>query len=336
MTRRPRLAHGLVALATIALGAHAQQTSTEPDGGPASSPPSTVGRSGVPDLGNRLASLDPDDPLAYFELAEEVGYEMPFGEGQRLARRLFVLAFALDRRRDEPVGLAGSVCLALADMSTDVNEQRWLRALAEALEGDTRDVRWAASLAASGSDRAPLNFAEALARLRAGDPREIRTLLSRLDAVTVLRDAGMKTDEARDFLAEVRDQLSRTRGRPMQREVRRTVDGDLVVELEDASGGNPGPSLSEREYLRHINVEMLLVDAHAGSWAAQLILDGGVPQRDIDPAELAPYFGIDPERSVFRLQDGRPWTEGRWMEPPAQPDDVATEPEPADPRGTEE
>lgn len=178
-----------------------------------------------------------------------------------------------------------------------------------------RDVRWTASFSSGGSDRAPLDLAEAMGRLRAGDARAIRTLLSRFDEVTTLRDAGMKAGDARDFVKGLDGLIDRTRGQPMQREVRKIVDGSLVVELEDSSGGNPGPSLTEAEYLEQIRVEMLLVDARPGSWASQVLLDGGVPQRDIDPGELAPYFGVDPARCVFLLGEGRAWTEGRWVAP---------------------
>ena len=58
---------------------------------PETVPAAPAGRTGVPDLEARLLALRPSDPLAYFELAEEVSYEMPFDQGQRLARRLFVL-----------------------------------------------------------------------------------------------------------------------------------------------------------------------------------------------------------------------------------------------------
>jgi hypothetical protein len=289
------------------------------ESGLAGATPRVTPRSGVANLEARLRALSPDDPMAYFELGEEVAYEMPYAIGQDLARRLFVLAFELDRRREEPLGLGGSVCLALAEMSSDVNEQRWLRALAEALEGNMRDVRWGASMASGVSDRAPLDLADALGRLRAGDVRALRSFLGRFDAVTVLREAGMKPEDARTFVRDVERVMDRSRAAPASREVRKTVDGELVVQLDDASGGNPGPSLTENEYLQQLKAEMLLVDARAGTWAVQVLLDEGVPQRDIDASELAPYFDVDTSRPVFRLDEGGTWNEGRWVAPEQSP-----------------
>ena len=273
------------------------------------------GNSGVPDLKARLEALRPSDPMAYFELGEEVAYEMPFLAGRDMARRLFVLAFELDRASDHPRGLGASVCLALAELSTDVNEQRWLRALAEALEGSLSDVRWSASFAVGGSDRGPLDLADAMGRARAGDVRQLRTMLSRFDVVTMLRDAGMKPDDARDFVGTLDREMDRLRAHPPSREVRKTIDGELVVELEPMSGGNPGPSLTRDEYLGQLRVEMLLLDGRPSTWAGQMLMGGGAPLRDIEPGELAPYFGVDPARSQFRTPAGAEWRDGAWVEP---------------------
>lgn len=286
------------------------------DGAPAGIPEvrgEARGSSGVADLRARLEGLRPDDPMAYFELGEEVAYEMPFLAGTELARHLYVLSFELDRRGEHPRGIGGSVCLALAELSTDVSEQRWLRALAEALEGGTGDVRWSVSLAVGGSDRGPLDLADAMARARAGDVRQLRTMLSRFDVATMLRDAGMKPEEARDFVGVLEREMARLRAHPPSREVRKTAEGELVVELEPTSGGNPGPSLSESEYLEQLRVEMMLLDGRPGTWAGQMLMGGDAPLRDIDPGELAPYFGVDAERPVFRAPVGTGWRDGVWV-----------------------
>lgn len=274
----------------------------------------TISPSGVPGLESRLELLSPTDPLAYFELGEEVAYEIPSGSGRELARRLYVLAFELDLRREEPLGLGGSVCLALADLSVDVSEQRWLRALAEALEGASRDVRW--SSATSGvADRLALDLAEAMGRARAGDTRELRTLLGRFDVATFLRDSGMKPGEATDFARELEGIVDRLRVKPPSREERRVVGGELIVEIDAETGGNPGPSLDDRAYLEHVRVEMLLLGGQAGTWASQLLLDDGAPLRDVDPSELAAAFGVDASRCVWERRGDGGWREGAWVEP---------------------
>lgn len=323
MTRgRPRLPLVMIALAGT-LGAPAlpaaaptqRQPATSPETAAPDAPARPLAPSGVADLESRLEALHPEDPMAYFRLGEEVAYEMPFLAGRELARRLFVLAFELDRASEQPRGLGTSVCLALAELSTDVNEQRWLRALAEALEGSLSDVRWSASFAVGGADRAPLDLANAIGLARAGDVRHLRNMLSRFDVATVLRDAGMKPDEARSFVKHLEAVISRLRAHPPSRDIRRQTEGELVVELEPTTGGNPGPSLTEQEYLAQLRVEMLLLDGRPATWAAQMLMGGGAPLRDIDPAELAPSFAVDPARSVFRVPDGAAWYEGAWVEP---------------------
>lgn len=70
----------------------------------------------LPRLGERLAGLAPDQPEAYFDLAEELAAESASPAARALARRLFVLAFTTDSARPGPrVGELGpSVCIALA------------------------------------------------------------------------------------------------------------------------------------------------------------------------------------------------------------------------------
>jgi len=273
---------------------------------------------GVPDLRARLAALEPDDPLAYFRLAEEVAYEMQHGAGMELARRLFVLSFELDRRRDAPEGLGASVCYALAELSTDVDERRWLRAVGRSIEPETDAPRWSTRAAERTSDRAPLELAEALGAFRAGETRSVRAAMARMDGEAMLRDAGMEATTAERLI----DDVERLSSAPRQtrssdgRVIRSLSDGRQTVELDPTTGGNPGPSLTESEFIDHLRAELLLLGGSPASWGGQVILDGGRTLRDIDPEELAPYFGVDPAEAVWRAGEGD-WMTGEWVAPEA-------------------
>ena len=70
----------------------------------------------VPNIDERLASLDGTDAMAYFRLAEEVASEIPGDRGVKLARTLYVLAFELSRDESGAPTLTRSVSLGLASL----------------------------------------------------------------------------------------------------------------------------------------------------------------------------------------------------------------------------
>ncbi|MEO1128466.1 MAG: hypothetical protein AAFX05_02025 [Planctomycetota bacterium] len=272
--------------------------------------------SAVDNLEQRLAALRPSDPMAYFELAEEVAYEMPHAPGQTLARQLFVLAFELDRRNGTSLQLGSSVCAALAELSTDIDEQRWLRALGASLQPDLDVPAWRTRVADSATDRAPLALAEALGAFRAGTYRDTRSTLARVDGVDVLRDAGMTSDEATRIINQV-ERIVNTGRQSRSRDgrvIRKVSDGRQTVELDPATGGNPGPSLTEVEFVDQLRAELFLLDGAPDAWGAQITLDNGRPLRDIDPDELAPYFDVDPDRPRWTIGADGAWETGRWQE----------------------
>ncbi len=77
----------------------------------------------------RLETLNPDDPMAYFELAEEIADASDDTQHRGRARHLFALAGVLD-----PPRLGRSACLALADLEPDEHAKRRLLALAALLD----------------------------------------------------------------------------------------------------------------------------------------------------------------------------------------------------------
>lgn len=266
----------------------------------------------------RLLRLHPGAPMEYFELAEEIAYESPSAHGRRLATELFVLAGALDARAERPAPLGRSVCLALADLSTDSSERTWLLAMARSLTpaGNLRDGMVAFDASAGEADRAGRalaarrDLAMALARFRAGDARSIRTVLDAGDAPRTLADAGVPQSDASALLSLVSTKIASMRRLRTTdsdgRFVRSLVDGVTTYALDDITGGNPGPALTSPELLLILGVEARLVDAEPGAWAADLEVSRAQPVRDINPASLARYFSVDVERVWFAPDPGRP------------------------------
>ena len=259
----------------------------------------------------RAAALSPDAPMAYFELAEEVAYELQTAQGRRLAMELLVIADALDRASDAPVPLGRSVCLALADLSTDSAERTWLIAMARAQmpAGEDRGGVAVVMGASTDADRATraravrVELAMALARFRATDTRPLRQMLDSGDAARALTEAGIPQADAAELIRLVNGriaELRRIRSTDSDgRVVRSLVDGVTTYALDERTGGHPGPMLAEHELLLVVGAEARLLDAEPDAWAADLEVTRGQPVRDINPASLAAYFGVETDRVWF-------------------------------------
>jgi len=306
----------LTVLLTAAAGFRAQDSSV----------PQTAS-SGVPDLEVRLESLRPQNPLAYFELAEEVAYEHPTESGHQLARRLYVLAFECARTADgssvspgiSPSTLCAGVCVALADLSTSADERTWLEAMARSLAPAGQGVDWAPGIEEGGVDRRNLEVAQALGEYRAEQYRRATDLLSRGDSVALLVRAGMHRARAEDLVREVmahREGLPFCSGCRNERVTRSVRDGAQIVELCSVCGGNPSPGLDDAKVRELLEAEGLLLGAESPLWSAQTAIDRGRPLRDIDPDELAAWFGVDPTRPCWKRRHGADWSSGEWVASP--------------------
>ncbi len=272
--------------------------------------------SGVLRLRERLAALDASDPLAYYELAEEVAYEQP--EDIELARTLYVLSFELARRTDPRTPLGPSACLALADLSTSARERRWLRSLAQSMTGGG-----GALLPITGGDddinpAVAMELAAALGDFHAG---EYRKAIEAIDKDQRVRDAfERETESIPGGASRIEDEL---RSEPQCRRCRnkRIIRGNEANtwQLCPICGGNPGPDLTDAELIDLLRVESTLLGGTSSTWSAQFVLDSGRPLRDIDPEELAPWFDVDPEATAWD-------DEGlRWVRPGALLDQESAE-----------
>ncbi|MFG0258631.1 MAG: hypothetical protein ACF8GE_12075 [Phycisphaerales bacterium JB043] len=258
------------------------------------------------DLSSRLESLSPDDPMSYFLLAETIAYERSDRASHRLARRLLVLAMELDERRGAPLGLASSVCYALADLAEDAPDRRWLLAIAESRVRASQRVVWnpSASLESRKDELSPDEIAEALAKLRDGNPRDAKALSldSSLPSVLGAYDEHLPSGG----IARLIEWMSSNTSCPecRNRRVSRSPGGRARVCRTCA--GDPGTHLLDRRELRDLlRLEARLLDAQASTWGGDLLLQGNAPMRTLRIEEIAPRYDIDPLDVVFR--DGR-WT----------------------------
>ncbi len=258
----------------------------------------------------RLAALTPALPMGYFELAEEVAAESPGAEGVALARRLFVLAYALEA----PAGpLRASACIALASLADAERDRRRLLALSEALREDAGASQapvggGAPGMAAPVSD-APFVLATALGLYRSGEYARAATLFEREDVRGLLERYSAMVGGSEALLREVRS-------RPACRECRnqRVVKGEDTgaggmppLRLCYTCNGNPGPALEPGTLLNLMRVESALLAGAQQSWATQLLADKAAPLDELTPEGLAGVYNIDTSKSVRR--------DGQWVSP---------------------
>jgi len=221
-----------------------------------------------------LEALRPVDPLAYFELGEEIADAAADEEERELARRLFRLSGLLDRR------LARSSCLALADLAGDEQEHRRLTALAALLGGSGIAPPGAAEREGPSLEpgaAAALAVTEAFSHYRRGKGSR---------AMTALRTPG-----ARELL----DSCDRF------------LYGGVHRFLEDCKlyRGRLRPGLSEVDRVRMLRLEIALLTGEERPWSSELLYAGGRPLVEVDPDQLEEAFRTDGSRPVYRA--------GRWV-----------------------
>ncbi|MDX2114950.1 MAG: hypothetical protein SFZ24_04915 [Planctomycetota bacterium] len=272
---------------------------------PAAAPPAPSGPNvAVPDLVERLLALRPADPQAYFDLGEEVAFEIRTERGRRLARTLFVLAAELDRADRTPRGLLPSACLALASIADSEDERRWLRALA-AVESGAR---------LSPEDRRPpapsdasFKLALAVAHARAQEGREARQLVDEPDVARLIAQMGASLDPVRFMFEHAAAEPACPNCR--NRRTVRTVsadDGALTQEnfvLCVVCRGNPGMRLSEAQFARSLAIELDLLAARPRGWSSAVLIGRDSPFSDPDPGELASTYGVDPSAPCWHPAD---------------------------------
>lgn len=268
----------------------------------------------------KLEALDPAKPLGYLELAEELIDERDgaVSEARALARRLLVLAVALDNASGAPTQVSPSAALALASIARSDGERRWLRALANRLGDAPVDSREEATLVIPDvPPEVAFDLATALGSVRAGDGRRAARLLKRPGVEGLLASyAGLLADEAGvDPVARLRRQIEQWPQCPQCRNRRfvatpsRPGQTEAPVRLCPTCAGSPGPILPLSELIAHLRLESVLLRGGQRQWSAAVLAGEGDPLRDPEPADLPVRMGIDPQLAKFE--------KGEWVAPPA-------------------
>jgi hypothetical protein len=251
----------------------------------------------------KLAALSPDQPEAYFLLAEEVADGADDEPRADLARTLFVLAFELDRKRGGTT-LAASCAMGIARVERLERDKRWLLAIASSVDRRYALPDWNVGATLAISDETAFKAASVLGLARSGDGREARRLLDQPGVAEVLRryERAIGATGLTGALSRLNKYIqswpcpecgnSRTVNKPGERGVE--------VRLCGTCRGNPGPRLDDGEYISQLRFEAMLLDGIQRSWAAQVVVDQGAPLRDPDLDELAPTYGVDPGKPYFR------------------------------------
>lgn len=273
----------------------------------------------------RLEALRPQNPEAYFLLAEEVADAARNDPASRqLAARLFVIAMNLDLARNAArPSLAASACVALADIDPSGGESTWLLSLAQRF--DPRQVRpdWLAQPASAAPDSVPFRIATAMGMIRAGEGIQAKRVLS--DRAVEPSFRALDRTLRRMTTLSTRDLLREANRWPCpecanQRVVKRPGVTPIEYRVCSTCGGTPGPELTGTQLIEHLRVESFLLDVGQRSWGAQTLVDSGAPIVDPEPGAVAKAFGIDPAQTLFR--------DGKWIAPPgtAAPSPRATTP----------
>jgi hypothetical protein len=265
----------------------------------------------APDIAARLAKLAPDDPTAYFLLAEELADTAAEEPDKALPRSLFVLAFDLDRKRGTGGPLAASCALGLAKIERLERDRRWLAALAGGLDARDALPDWNVP-AGSLSDDLAYKAATVLGLARSGDGIEARHLLEQPGVLDVLKryERAIGTSGETGALSRLDKYIQKWPCPECHNErvVRRQTDKGVELRLCPVCHGNPGPVLDEEELTGQLRFEAALLNGIQRSWGATIVIDQGAPLRDPDPDQLASYYRVDPSKPY--------WRDGQWVETP--------------------
>jgi hypothetical protein len=296
----------LPAVLMLALAAGQPEPQSEPAPAPQARIPLSVA------LDARLAALNPEQPEGYFLLGEEAMEAVATAEDRQLVVELFVLAMHLDAARGGVRTTAASACLALAELSRNERDRRWLVFVARTLDPRRVPPQWLAVDAPATVDSASYQVATLIGLVRSGNGVQARQLLSKDEVKAALEGydsmldnlgAGSATRITRDAdrwpCSECGNARVVRRGSPPE------------YRLCPLCKGDPGPHLTEREYMGQLLFESLLLQSNQRSWAAQIVSDGGAPLMDADVTTVARVFGVDTSLVL--------WRNGRWVRDPNAP-----------------
>ncbi|MFI4881858.1 MAG: hypothetical protein ACIAQU_04660 [Phycisphaerales bacterium JB064] len=303
-----------------------QPEQVEPEPEPEANPLRTA-MERVPRLRERLTALDATDAMAYIELAEEVSSETGAPEDRDLARQLYAVAYDLERTtRARPEVMAGA-CLGLASLEASDEGSAWLYAVAGLVDPRATRGAGAGVTTIAVAPEVALAAANALGLARSGEGRRagriyedpaVHQVFERYGSL--LGGSGGLSGLSR-FERALRDWPDLECGG--SRVITRRGEDGVETLLCPTCRGNPGPPMSEAEFLSHLRFESRLLRGIHQSWGAQIAADGGAPLLDPDPDRvpelLLARYGVDTSKRL--------WREGRWVAQPGSTPAATSEPE---------
>jgi hypothetical protein len=313
-------------LASLAFPVMAQETAPPAAQAPDAQPSDTGPVPGKPlseKFNDKLEQLSPSRPEEYYLLGEEVAAEVATYNDRQLAITLFVLAADLDLRRNTRPVTASAACLALADVIKSDRDRRWLIYLSRTLDPRRVTPEWLARPAPATSESPVYQVATALGLVRSGhgvqarqmlDKPEVKEALDRLEPILRNLGGGSVAQLTREAMLWPCSECSNARvikrGSPPE------------VRICPRCKADPGPQLTEEQFLGQLRFESMLLQGNQRSWAAQALSDNAAPLRDSDPSTLAIAFDVDTAKVL--------WRNGQWVvDPNAPPPPPKPRPEPA-------
>ncbi|MHC4218605.1 MAG: hypothetical protein ACYSU7_09145 [Planctomycetota bacterium] len=217
----------------------------------------------------RLEALSPADPMAYFELAEEVADEPGDGSQLALARHLFGLSGALAPQR-----LGRSACLAIADLEPNEYAKRRMIAL-----GTLLDRRAGGLIGQQPGGAAPIHpeaalaVSEAISYYRKGDGARALKALDQPGAMDLLDAWGSVV-----------------------------FRGGATRFVEDCRlyRGARKPTLTPQDQIAILRFEAAILAGNDRAWSGDLLLTEGRPLIEVDPDRTEEVLGVDGSRPCYR------------------------------------
>jgi hypothetical protein len=260
----------------------------------------------TPDVDRRLTALTPQQPMQYFELAEELAYEAQSAEATQLAVRLFMLTAHLDERDGGDLQLARSSCIAMAYLTGDAVLKRRLSAL-EAFYTENDDDAglllrrgWLDTIPDDLLDAVD-DASEAISLYRLGEGRLAQRRLHQEKVVDLLKRYEIAIGGFEEFDAWCRSRGSCRECGNLRIVKPRSVTGhepDAV--LCPTCKGLPGPILADDEIDEMLQLEVAWRTGSFRSWSSQLAADGGRPVEVPDLQSLAHELDINLDLQVWR------------------------------------
>lgn len=286
---------------------------------PAISPPSAVApRTTAVPLDSselaRLASLDPNQPAAYLELAEELLDTPDSPERVETTRQLLIRALEYARSRPEHRRTAASAAIALASMSKREGDRLWLRSVAAILEPASDDFALARREKVQESQAASARAAAFLNQLRAGAGIEARESLNAKGVRQILEQ------RERELSAHGTISVQHLENEAKKWPCTDCNSTGIIVppkgqrapaKLCSVCAGQPGMRLSPADFAAQLRLQRRLLGSVAEPWGSLIATEGAPPARDPDPANVASAFAVDVRLSI--------WRDGQWVAPPVQP-----------------